>query len=186
MFKIYDEPESPNEGASQRHARMYDARFGACSAGSCRFWRIFRRITYCSFCPYIIYLLCGISTSGVVPYPYRRKVAMCSNFYPIWELHAFTSSLGLDSILKRVTKDYAMKRVFWGGANNAGKRFYSQVLESCGGELWSVGLIPDNPVTDTRVICCLYAKDSSQELMVPGVNLMKVLIRKGHLDHNKE
>ena len=53
------------------------------------------------------------------------------------------------------------------------------MLEGCGGELWSVGLVPYHPITYPRVVCRLYAKDSSQELMVPGVNFMQVLVRKG-------
>ena len=47
-----------------------------------------------------------------------------------------------------MTKDYAMQRVFWGGANNAGYRFDLEGLKGCGG---SVGLVPDIPVTDSRV-----------------------------------
>ena len=39
-----------------------------------------------------------------------------------------------------------------GSANNAGYRFDLEGLKGCGGELWSVGLVPDIPVTDSRVV----------------------------------
>ena len=70
---------------------MYDARFGACSAGS-------RRLCSCFFEDYILFVLAiellrGITTSSVVPYPYVREVSMRCNFDPVRKLHSFSAAV---------------------------------------------------------------------------------------------
>ena len=77
-----------------------------------------------------IKLLRGITTSGVVPYPYVREMSMRCNFDPIRKLHPFSAALSLYPVFHGVAKDYIMHRVFRGRANNVGKGFDLQGLES--------------------------------------------------------
>ena len=70
-----------------------------------------------------IELFCGITTSGVVPYPYVREMTMGCNFDPVWKLHSLSAALSLYSIFHGMAEYYVMHRVIRGGANNAGKGF---------------------------------------------------------------
>ena len=87
-----------------------------------------------------IELLGGITTSGVVPYPYIREMTMGCDFDPIWKLHSLSAALSLYSIFHGVAKYYVMHRVFRGGANNVGESFDLEVCRvvegSCGLLAW--------------------------------------------------
>ena len=65
-------------------------------------------------CVLAIELLCGITTSGVVPYPYVQAVSMRYNFDLVRKLHSFSTALSLYPVFHGVAKDYIMHQVFRG------------------------------------------------------------------------
>ena len=99
-------------------------------------WRLLCRVSQALelfFEDYILFILAielpgGITTSGVVPYPYIREVTMGCDLDPIWKLHSLSAALSLYSIFHGMAEYYVMHRVFRGGANNVGESFDLEVL----------------------------------------------------------